>query len=484
MRRIHRRSPAHATGSRAAFLLAAAALCSALPACIAEDAGYADVRHAIRERAGQDVHWHAVDADSTHTADETARLLRQPLTADVVVRLAMLNNHDVQAEFEELGIARARLVGAVALPNPELEGRIGFVRGKPPDLTFAVTESVSELLWLPMRESAARAELDAAKLAVAGRVLDFVFAVKVAFYENQTAEHVLALTRTTRDAAEASYEAAARLHDAGNIPDLDLLTQQALREESATAAEEAEVAAARAAGRLALLAGVPIGSSAQDTRGQSYANVESSIPAKELDVSRLDGRAVARSLDVEIARREGYAASRRASLARVTGVLPDLRAGFEAERIEAWAVGPVAALRFPLFYQGQGEVSRAEAEMRRAAESRAALLARVGTEAKLAGERLLAARARVMRYEKDILPLRQHIVEETWLRYNAMSVGVFQLLQAKRDQLDAELRYERAVRDYFVARTEVELFLAGRLPASRPEAAMPVPKAELAPARD
>jgi cobalt-zinc-cadmium efflux system outer membrane protein len=440
--------------------------------CISQDAGYADVRRVVHERAGQDVRWRAVDASgASAAAKETTTLLAQPLTANSAVRVALLNNHDVQAAFEELGIARARLVAAVALPNPELEGRIGFVRGAEPEYTFVASESISDLVWLPLRESAARAELDVAKLAVAGRMLDFVFAVKVAFYEEEAADRILLLTRTTRDAAEASYEVAVRLHDAGNIADLDLITQQALRDESQTAAEEAEVERARAEGRLATLLGVPAvriafpaqeGKSARDQR-------ESALPAKELDLARLDGRALSRSLDVEMAQREADAAGKRASLARATGFLPDLRGGFEAERLtgEPWALGPMAALRLPLFYQGQGEVAEAEARGRRASETRAALLDRVGREAELAGNRLVAARNRVLRYEKDILPLRRHIVEETLLRYNAMSVGVFQLLQAKRDQVEAELRYARAVRDYFVARTEVELFLAGRIPASR-----------------
>jgi len=472
MRAPRRSRLAPSASSLAPRLVAASALSALCGGCIAQDAGYADVRRVVHDRVGQDVRWRAVESGGSLTGDETKALLDKPLSAESAVRLAVLNNHDLQAAFEELGIARARLVSAVALPNPELTGWIGFVHGSRADLTFAVTESVSDLLWLPLRESAARAELDAAKLGVVGRVLDLVFAVKVAFYEHEAAKRILSLTRTTRDAAEASFEAALRLHDAGNIPDLDFLNQQALREESAAAAEEAAVEGSRAAARLSLLLGVPLPSSAIAS-GKGEAPDVSALPPTELDVARLDGRALERSLDVEIARREGYAASRRASLARATGLLPDLRAGVEAERLDVWALGPVAALRFPLFYQGQGEVSEAEAGMRRATETRAALLARVGAEAKLAGERLFAARTRVIRYEKEILPLRRRIVEETLLRYNAMGVGVFQLLAAKRDQLDAELRYARAVRDYCVVRTEVELFLAGRLPASRPSSQMP-----------
>jgi outer membrane protein TolC len=453
---------------RPSVALASAVL--ALPlgtACISQDAGYADMKKTVHDRIGQDVSWHAIDPDTTRARDETRALLAKPLSAEAAVRLAVLNSHDLQAAFEEIGIARSRLVRSVALPNPELEGRIGFISGSRPDLTFTVTESVSDLLWLPLREGAARADLDVAKLRVAGRVLDLVFAVKVAFYERRAAERVLLLTRRTRDAAEASYEAAERLHQAGNIPDLDYLNQQALREESATAAAEAELGLSRAAGRLAVLVGVALPRAVPSETGEKTGSSPSvtALPARELDVGRLDQRALERSLDVAIARGEGDAASKRASLARATSLVPELRAGFEAEREESWALGPVVGLRLPLFYQGQGEVGEAEARMRRAGETRAALLTRVGAEANLAGARLLSARAKVARYENVLLPLRRRIVEETLLGYNAMSVGVFQLLQAKRDQLESELRYVRSVRDYWVIRTEVELLMAGRLPA-------------------
>jgi cobalt-zinc-cadmium efflux system outer membrane protein len=451
-------------GSGVLALLVAAGACTG---CISRDAGYADMKRTVRERIGQDVRWRAVDSDPGRDADETRALLAQPLTADIAVRLALLRNHDVQASFEELGIARARLVRAVALPNPELEGRIGFISGHQPDLAFAVTESLSDLFWLPFREGAARAELDVTRLRAAGRVLDFVFAVKVAFYEREAAERVAVLTRTTRDAAEASFEAAEQLHNAGNIPDLDYLNQQALREESASAAADAEVELMRADGRLSTLLAV---APSRGTPARFADSGASALPRMELDVARLDRRALERSLDIAIARREGEAASKLASLARAEGIVPELRLGLEGDRMEErndkWALGPMAAIRVPLFYQGQGEIAEAEARGRRATETRAALLLRVASVAEVAGARLGAARARVTRYETTLLPLRRRIVEETLLRYNAMSVGVFQLLQAKRDQIETELRYARSVRDYFVARTEVELLLAGRLPAS------------------
>ena len=65
-----------------------------------------------------------------------------------------------------------------------------------------------------------------------------------------------------------------------------------------------------------------------------------------------------------------------------------------------------------------------------------------------------------------VLPLRHQIVRETQLQYNAMRAGVFQLLQAKRDEIDAGREYVESLRDYWVARADLERAVGGRLPAT------------------
>ena len=49
-----------------------------------------------------------------------------------------------------------------------------------------------------------------------------------------------------------------------------------------------------------------------------------------------------------------------------------------------------------------------------------------------------------------------------------MLVGVFELLQARRTQLDAFQAYLEAVRDYWVARTDLRRSVGGALPGETP----------------
>ncbi|MEO8180495.1 MAG: hypothetical protein ABI895_16785 [Deltaproteobacteria bacterium] len=57
-------------------------------------------------------------------------------------------------------------------------------------------------------------------------------------------------------------------------------------------------------------------------------------------------------------------------------------------------------------------------------------------------------------------------MNDTQLEYNAMSAGVLQLLQARRDQIATARAYVELLRDYWVLRAEAAQLVAGRLPVA------------------
>jgi hypothetical protein len=76
-------------------------------ACIPLDAGYDDAR-ALVSRTGHDGRWqHMVPTKMTQ---EARAILAAPLTENSAVRLALLQNREMQATFEQLGMARGDLV--------------------------------------------------------------------------------------------------------------------------------------------------------------------------------------------------------------------------------------------------------------------------------------------------------------------------------------------------------------------------------------
>jgi len=429
-----------------------------LSGCVSESAGYQDVRKVVSSRTGHDVRWRYIDGG--RSSDKAVRaLLDQPLTSENAVKVALLNNADLQASFEELGIARAELVSALRLPNPVAEGSIRFHQHGESTLDFAVTENLTQLIFLPLRNSAARAELEAAKLSVAARALDLVLEVRSAFYSYLADQQVLDFRETVLKALEASAEVAKSLHDAGNATDLTYENEQALSDEARVSYASAETALGASREHLNVLLGVGGASAAW--------RVETRLgdPSSDFPLADLEAKSIEHSLDLMIIRHRFTAAARRANLASAEGWLPELKGGVTAEReSKAWSYGPLAEVQVPLFYQGQGEVAKARAEMRREQQLLAARAVQIRATARTTAARLAAARDRALYIKDVLLPARERILNATQLQFNAMSVSVFQLLQAKREQVETAKSYVEALRDYWTAYAEAEQLRSGRLP--------------------
>jgi cobalt-zinc-cadmium efflux system outer membrane protein len=409
-------------------------------------------------RTGHDVRWQHLEP-TANSSQEAKAILAAPLTSKSAVRLALLNNRELQAAFEELGMARGDLIRALRLPNPSAEGALQYEDEGSPTVELSLSQDLSELIFLPMRSGAAHAQFASVKLEVAGRAMDLILDVRKAFYNYLADQQILELRRTVLEALKASASAAEEIHRAGNMTDLDLTNQQVLHEEAHVSFSSAATALATSRERLNALLGVWGEAASWQVAGRL--SEPETTPAENLE-----GRAVEKSVELAGIRHRFTAAGKRANLARARGLLPELKAGvaFEREAGE-WSYGPMAEIEIPIFYQGQGEVERAQAEMRRERELYAAMGVRVRAALRAVQVRAITARERALYFKEVLLPMRQRVLDETQLQFNAMNTSVFQLLTARRDQIEAGRAYVEAQREYWLAAADLEQLLAGRIPS-------------------
>ena len=78
--------------------------------------------------------------------------------------------------------------------------------------------------------------------------------------------------------------------------------------------------------------------------------------------------------------------------------------------------------------------------------------------------RLVASRRTVEFYRDTILPTRRNLSALAQVQYDAMLVGVYQLLQIRQQEVGAMAEYLAALRDYWTARSDLERVVGGRLP--------------------
>ncbi len=428
--------------------------------CVSRAAGYDDVLGMVEDRTGRKVHWNEIDGQK-YPDEVTQRLLAKPLTATSAVQLALLNNPKMQAAFEDLGIARGRLVSALAIPNPVVEGSLGYSgENTDPDVGFSVHESITGLIFIGPRQSIADAELEEAKLNVAGAALDLAYEARTAFYRYQADEQILELRETVLRAANATFVVAQKLHEAGNIVDLEFLSEKALYEESRIAMSRAQTSLHVSREMLNATLGLWGNKSRWKTAGRLRAPT-----SDDPKTAGLERRAIERSIDLDAISKGYTAAARLANFATLRGALPGIAAGVDTERDDGvWEIGPSVEFQLPLFYQGQGETAEAEAMMRRQKELYAGTAVQIRAVARAASVQLRDARSRAVFIKEVLIPLRTRVTDETLLMYNAMSTGPAQVLTAKRDQIETGRMYVEALRDYWLARAAVTQLLAGRLP--------------------
>jgi cobalt-zinc-cadmium efflux system outer membrane protein len=425
-------------------------------------AGFSDVSDAVAAHSGKRVVWNLGTELDAQVAQEVRALLQDTLTADGAVQVALLNSRDLQALYAELGVAQADLVQAGLLRNPVFDGVVRvLVNGGPPELEFNAAMDFLDIFYRPLRRRVAAARFEEAKVEVTGAVLDFATMVRASFYRHQANEQMLELLQTIVQALAVAFDVTQRLHEAGNITDLDLARDRALFEEEKLRLRAAEVAARQSRARLNAVMGLW----GEQTDWHIDRRLPD-IPAQPLPLNGLEARALRQSLDLASARQRLLAAGEQLGVSRAVALLPDASLGAGGERAEGeWGVGPVFEFPIPLFDQGQARIGRAAAELRRAQQEYYALGVRLRSTARAVHERVQGAYDRALYYRDIVLPLRERIVHETQLQYNAMQLGVIDLLRAREQQIQAAVAYVETLLDYWLARTDIEQLLSGRLPS-------------------
>ncbi len=428
-------------------------------------AGFPEMSASVEERSGMQVVWNAGTELDAQVTQKVLALLADKLTADAVVQVALLNNRELQATYAEMGVAQADLVQAGLLKNPIFDIGVLFpLSGGVAKLELLTAIDFLHILYMPLRKRVAAARFEDAKLQVTGNVLDSAATVRAAFHHHQANEQMLELLQIIAQGLAISLEMAQRLHEAGNITDLDLARERALAEQAKLQRRAAEIAVRQSREQLNILMGLWGEATAWEIDRRLP-----DIPEQPIPLEGLESQALRQSIDLASARQRIIMAGEQLGFSRATALIPELALGASAEREGGredgtWKVGPVVAFEVPLFDQGQARIGRSSAELRRTQQAYYALGVRIRSTVRAVRERVRGTQDRAVYYRDILLPLRERIVNESQLQYNAMQLGVFDLLRAREQQIQAGVGYIEALRDYWLARTELGQILSGRLP--------------------
>lgn len=435
-------------------------------ASVPKEAGFPDVQKRIEQRISQKVHWNQGTPEDANVADAIRSMLQQELTLDEAVQIALFNNRSLQAIYEELGIAQADVIQAGLLRNPVFFASFRFmdraVEGRRGTNTeFSVDQDFFDLIMLSLRRRVATAQFEQEKLRVSNAVLDLASEVRSAYYTLQANEQTLEMRLTVAQVTEAAAEIARRQYEAGTLKLIDLINQQGFHAQAKidVARADAQIIAGRE--RLNRLMGLW----GTDITWKILKRLPE-LPKTEIPLEHLESKAISQRIDLAALHKKTEAIAFALSLTRRYRYFNVFEVGVDTEYDVPENVnltGPHLMIELPIFDQRQAAIARLEAQLQQSQQQFSALAVDIRSEIREIRDRLQVIRTIVKYYQEVVLSLRQRIVEESQLYYNGMLIGVYELLLAKQNQINAGREYIEALRDYWITKSDLEHAAGGRL---------------------
>ena len=420
------------------------------------------VSSSSKSKIGYTVTWQQTPEDKKQTRMALEELLKDGVTREEVVRIALMNNQDLQSKFEFLGIARADVVQAGLYSNPSIDALFEFPTkgafGVGPDINLLF--SLSDLWNVPLRKKIAMLDGQRVTLQVIEEILKTAAEARNAFDEVLFQRALYDSTQKNIKLFASAFDKSRFYYQSGLVNDLELsLAESLLYEEKlalaniGTGLQSAHAALLRQLGLDPMESIIEIHGEFQETQSVNLK------PNKAWNFA-LDNRADLKIFRLQIEQSKWVLKLQRA---RIYGDV-NLGGNYTRELDNTKTYGPLLSFQIPIFDQNQAGIARAQYQLRQSEKERAA------TEIKAKQEILGLIRELKFQHEKatllrdKMLILNRKTEQYAEKFYNAMQLNAFSLIEARRRVLNTFRSYLEARRDYRRIKTTLEVALGGKMP--------------------
>jgi outer membrane protein TolC len=381
----------------------------------------------------------------------------------------LLNNKGLQAAYNELAITEARGVEASLPPSPTLSlARLTATAEL--EIERQILINVLGLLMLPEKREIAEVQFRQAQFRAAEETLRIVAEARRAYFRAVASGQTAALLEDAKASAEAASRLIKKLGESGAVSKLDQAREHVFYAEITS--ELARARQTREADREALIRVLGLWGPDINFPLPGTLPSLSSRPKRKADIEK---EALQRRVDVEMARLEVYATARSLGLTRSTRLVNVLEvAGMsnyerktevsetgERETEKTRWRGVELELQIPIFDFGEARTRQAEETYLQVVNRLAEKAVNARSEVREAYQRYRGAYDFAQHYQSEIVPLRQTIAEESLLRYNGMLTDIFPVLADARAQITSSSAAIAALRDFWIAETDLNAALVG-----------------------
>lgn len=444
------------------WIVASSAILLSGCASFSPDGGMALVTSTVSRDLGKDAAALRTPEETASARSVTARLLAKPLSVDAAVQIALLNNRGLQAAYNELAIAEARAVEGSLPPNPAIS--LSRIAGSVEvEVERKIVANVLALATLPVRSEIAAARFRQAQIAALSETLRVAADTRRAYYRATAARELAGFLAQAQTGAETAAKLATRLGATGGMNKLDQAREQVFYAD--LTAQLAMTRQRAASEREALIRAM--GLWGNDLAFKMTAALPP-LPSRPQSLPGIETEAVRRHVDLQIGRIELDALAKSYGLTQATRFINILDAGFAAKTTREKATGEKirdrgfdVELQIPIFDFGEVRVREAEATYMFAVNRLMERAVNVRSEARDAYRTYRSAYDIAIHYQREVLPLRKIISDETLLRYNGMLIDVFALLAEARQRIAATAAAIEAKRDFWLAATDLNTAVTG-----------------------
>jgi cobalt-zinc-cadmium efflux system outer membrane protein len=385
------------------------------------------------------------------------------LTLEAAVALARVRNPALVGAEHDAEAARWSAVQAGRLPNPSVEVE-AFPEHEVFEVEGGVEFALTDALLAPGRARAFRSVAEAERHRAAEAGVRLTYDVTAAYYAAVAAEARLGVAQRALDALAAARDVAEARVASGNGPALEAAAHTAAYERTRGEVAALELARETARERLNALLGL-----AGAETGWTLSGGLPPVPVPVEPAEGAEKQALAASHALAAARSRLDALARQGALARAEKGVPDVSVallgaweGAPSFREEGeWRAGVGLHTALPVFDGGRAEGRAWDARFDAEAARARGLVAETTSAVRSARARLVTAHARAVHERDVVLPAHRRLTRETLLHYNAMQLGVYELLQARAGELATELAHIETLRELWTANAAWDALLAG-----------------------